>query len=404
MAEESDSEKTEQPTGKRIADARADGNVPVSREFATFFILICGVLSLWALGGWMGGRLMVLLRERFSFEREAAFDHRLMMMHLYNALSDAVLTVAPFVTICLVVAVVGHILVSGWNFSSKALTLNFARMNPISGLGRMFSSRGLVELAKSILKVLVLGGVVVWVFWHEHAYWMGFVRLTQRAAILEFFNEVRWAAMIIVLGLALLAIVDVPYQLWNYYRKLRMTKEEVKQETKQQDGDPQVKGRIRRIQREMAMRRMMSNVPSADVVVTNPTHFSVALKYDGEKMNAPIVVAKGRGDVALRIRELAAEHGVPLLEAPPLARALYAHCELDQAVPMSLYTAVAEVLAYVYQLNAWMEKGGRRPKRPQHLSVPPELDPYTSGRGMPADEDGLDADDGAGQYAARELA
>ena len=192
-------------------------------------------------------------------------------------------------------------------------------------------------------------------------------------------NTILFATILIVLGLAFIAMLDVPFQLWQYRSKLRMTIEEVRRELKEQEGDPHVKARVRSLQREMARRRMMAEVPKADVVVTNPTHFSVALKYDPARMSAPVVVAKGRGEIALKIREIAAEHRIPLLEAPPLARALFAHCELEQPVPAALYTAVAEVMAYVYQLNDWLAKGhaagGPAPVAPAALPVPEKLDP-----------------------------
>jgi flagellar biosynthetic protein FlhB len=191
----------------------------------------------------------------------------------------------------------------------------------------------------------------------------------------DFAQTVIYSAMLIVTSLALLAALDVPFQLWQYHNKLKMTKEDMRQEQKETEGDPQLKARIRNAQREMARRRMMAEVPKADVVVTNPTHFAVALRYDAERMGAPVVVAKGADAVAQKIRELAAEHHVPLLEAPPLARALYKHCDLDDAVPAALYSAVAEVMAYVYQLNHWMENGGMPPDEPVGLPVPTEMDP-----------------------------
>ena len=191
----------------------------------------------------------------------------------------------------------------------------------------------------------------------------------------DFADTVAFTALLITSSLGLLALMDVPFQLWQYHKKLRMTKEEVKREGKEQEGDPQLKGRIRAMQREMARRRMMSEVPKADVVVTNPTHFSVALKYDADKMAAPVVVAKGRGELALKIREIARENNIALLEAPPLARALYTHCELEQAIPATLFTAVAEVMAYVYQLNHWVANGGLPPQPPAELPVPEGLDP-----------------------------
>lgn len=375
MADDSDQEKTEQPTGKRIQDARDDGQTPQSRELSTFLILIGGVIGLWSLGGWIGSRLLAVLQRQFDFERIVAYDHRRMLMGLHEALGDTVLTMLPLYLILMVAAITGPLLLGGLNFSPKALALKLERLNPISGFGRMFSVNGLAELVKSLLKVSLLGGIGAWVFMRHHEQWLGLVSMPLDRAALAFFDTLLWSALFLVLGLAILAAIDVPFQLWQYYRKLRMTKEEVKKEHKETDGDPQVKARIRSVQREMARKRMMSNVAEADVVVTNPTHFSVALRYDAQKMNAPIVVAKGRGELALKIREVAAENSVPLLEAPPLARALYAHCELDQSVPAPLYTAVAEVLAYVYQLNEWLEKGGKRPGIPQALPVPRDLDP-----------------------------
>jgi len=234
---------------------------------------------------------------------------------------------------------------------------------------------GLAELVKSLMKAAIVGGVGAFAVWREHEHLFTLMTETVESAVPDFLHMVLFSALLIIMGLAILALIDVPFQLWQYNKKLRMTKEEVKRESKEQEGDPHVKARIRSMQREMARRRMMAEVPKADVVVTNPTHFSVALKYDAKKMGAPIVVAKGRGEVALKIRELAKEHKVPLLEAPPLARALYKHCDLEQAVPGALYTAVAEVMAYVYQLNHWMANGGLPPVVPGKLPVPPDMDP-----------------------------
>src|SRR5690606_30563123 len=243
------------------------------------------------------------------------------------------------------------------------------RMNPLKGLGRMFSAHGLVELVKSILKALVIGSLAAFAVWRERELVFAFTSMPLESAIPQFFHELLFAALLIVSGLALVAAVDVPFQLWQFRRRMRMTRDEVKRENKEQEGDPHVKARVRSIQREMARRRMMAEVPKADVVVTNPTHFSVALKYDTAQAGAPMVVAKGSGEIALRIRELAAEHKVPLLEAPPLARALHAHCELGEAIPAQLYTAVAEVMAYVYRLNQWFVRGGEKPAAPQTLEV-----------------------------------
>lgn len=375
MAEDSDLEKTEQPSARRLEQAREEGQVPQSRELSTFLVLITGVSGLWLMGGWISGRILGLLREGFHIERAVAFDTRLMLESFGDLFTDALLTMLPLFVILLVAAVAAPILIGGFVFSPKALGLKLDRMDPIQGLGRMFSVHGLAELVKSLLKAAIVGGVGVFAVWREHEHIFTLMTETVESAVPDFLQTVLFSALLIIMGLALLALIDVPFQLWQYNKKLRMTKEEVKRESKEQEGDPHVKARIRSMQREMARRRMMAEVPKADVVVTNPTHFSVALKYDAKRMGAPVVVAKGRGEIALKIRELAKEHKVPLLEAPPLARALYKHCELEQAVPGALYTAVAEVMAYVYQLNHWMANGGLPPAVPGKLPVPADMDP-----------------------------
>lgn len=379
MAEESDLEKTEQPSPRRIEQAREEGQVPQSRELSTFLVLIAGVTGLWAMGEWFSGRMLNILRQGFSFEREAVFDTALMMQGLDHLFTETLLTLSPLFALLMAAAVAAPIMLGGFVFSPKALALKLDRMDPIKGLGRMFSVHGLAEMVKGILKTLVVGAMAVFAVWREREHVFSLTNQTLQGAFPDFMNMLLFATILIVLGLAVIAMLDVPFQLWQYRSKLRMTKEEVRRELKEQEGDPHVKARVRSLQREMARRRMMAEVPKADVVVTNPTHFSVALKYDPARMSAPVVVAKGRGEIALKIRELAAEHRIPLLEAPPLARALFAHCELEQPVPAALYTAVAEVMAYVYQLNDWLAKGhaarGNAPVAPAALPVPEKLDP-----------------------------
>ncbi|SIQ32884.1 flagellar biosynthetic protein FlhB [Aromatoleum tolulyticum] len=375
MAEDSDLEKTEQPSSRRLEQAREEGQVPQSRELSTFLVLIAGVGALWMMGEWISGRMLGMLRAGFAIERARAFDAKLMLESFGDLFTDALLTMMPLFGVLMVAAIAAPVLMGGFVFAPKMLGLKLERMNPIQGIGRMFSMHGLAELVKSLLKATVVGLMGVYAVWREHEHIFGLTGEAVEAAVPDFLEMVLFATLLIIMGLAILALIDVPFQLWQYNKKLRMTKEEVKRESKEQEGDPQMKGRIRAMQREMARRRMMTQVPKADVVVTNPTHFSVALKYDADKMRAPIVVAKGRGEVALKIRELAKEHKVPMLEAPPLARALYKHCELEQAVPGALYTAVAEVMAYVYQLNHWMAHGGLPPAAPGKLPVPADMDP-----------------------------
>ena len=245
----------------------------------------------------------------------------------------------------------------------------------------MFSTHGLAELVKATLKSVLVASVGVWVVWRERDHLFSLMLQPLATSMDDFASLVLLSALLIVASLAVIAAIDVPFQLWEYHRRLRMTKDELRQEMKEQEGDPQIKARIRAAQREMSRRRMMSNVPTADVVVTNPTHYAVALKYDPERAGAPIVVAKGADIVAGKIRELARENNVPILEAPPLARALFAHCELEEQIPAALYTVVAEVMAWVFQLNHWIAEGGLPPDVPGALAVPEGMDP---GPGEPA--------------------
>ncbi|MER2554497.1 MAG: flagellar biosynthesis protein FlhB [Thauera sp.] len=375
MAEESDLEKTEDPSPRRLEQAREEGQVPQSRELSTFLVTVTGAATLLLLGGWMGGRVSGLFRDGFAFDRRAAFDENAMLDMLERMLSGALLTLMPLFFALLLAAVAAPMVLGGLVFAPNVLGVKFDRLNPLQGLGRMFSMHGLAEMIKAILKSVLVGGVAALVLWMNIDHLFDLMVEPLESGMADFSETVAFAALLIVLSLGLLAAIDVPFQLWEYHKKLRMTKEEVKRESKEQEGDPMIKGRIRAMQREMARRRMMAEVPKADVVVTNPTHFSVALKYDASKMGAPMVVAKGRGGLALKIREIATENDVPLLEAPPLARALYKHCELEQSIPAALYTAVAEVMAYVYQLDAWMKQGGLPPVAPATLPVPAGMDP-----------------------------
>lgn len=378
MAEESDLEKTEDPTPRRLEQAREEGQVPQSRELSTFLVMMAGVVVMWVIGQWFSSRIVTLVKSGLLFDSTMAMDSTRMVVMLEDILTQALLTVAPLFFVLMIAAVGAPIMMGGLVFAPKALGFKFERMNPLKGLERMFSVHGLAELVKALLKSFLVGGVGAWSIWREKDHIMSLMTQPLNVSLPDFAETVLFSTLLIVTSLALLAVLDVPFQLWQYHKKLRMTKEEVRKEMKETEGDPQIKARIRSAQREMARRRMMAEVPQADVVVTNPTHFAVALKYDADRMGAPMVVAKGADAVAQKIREIARENDVPLLEAPPLARALYAHCELDQTVPAALYTAVAEVMAYIYQLNHWMENGGLPPAEPAALQVPPEMDPGSS--------------------------
>jgi flagellar biosynthetic protein FlhB len=377
MAEDSDLEKTEPASPRRLEQAREEGQVPQSRELSAFLVLIAGSGALWVGGSWLAQRISGAVSRGLTFGRDEAFDATALPALFLHEAGEALATLGPLLLILVVAALAGPFTMGGLNFSSKALAPDWTRLDPLKGFGRMFSMHSVGELVKGILKALLVGGVVAWVVLHEKDQVFALIGQPVEAGLHAMGQTILFSTLVIVASMALIVTLDVPFQLWQYHSKLRMTKEEVRKEMKEMEGDPQLKARIRSQQREIARRRMMAAVPKAQVVVTNPTHFAVALAYD-ERMPAPRVVAKGRGAIAQRIREIAQEHGVPLLEAPPLARALYAHTDLDQTIPPALFRAVAEVMAYVYQLNAWLARGGRAPQLPADLPVPAELDPGVS--------------------------
>lgn len=378
MAEESDLERTEPASSRRIEQAREEGQVPQSRELTAFLVLLSGTVGLWALSGFLSHHAESLLRHGLSFDRDAVFSDGAMRLRAVSLSFEGLLIVAPICFLTVASALAAPFLIGGWVFSTKALAFNFTRLDPMQGLKRIVSMHGLGELVKAILKALLIGGTVFWVIWHDGEAMFSLVGGTVEVGINGYFRLVFSAALALLTGMAVIVLLDVPFQLWQYYSRLRMTREELRQEMKEMEGDPHLKARIRSQQREMARSRMMSEVPKADVVVTNPTHFAVALKYDTATMDAPQIVAKGINHVAQRIRELAEEHDVPMLEVPPLARALYKHAEIGEQVPQALYTAVAEVMAYVYQLNQFIADGGATllpPAPPVALAVPEGMDP-----------------------------
>lgn len=372
MAEDSDLERTEQPTGRRISQAREKGQVPQSRELGSFLVLIVAAAALWMMGGWFMERTMAIARKGFAMDAKFLSEPTQMVVRLSDISADAALSFAPLLGVLLLASILPPFLLNAWVFSPRPP--DFARLNPLAGLGRMVSWNSLMELAKAAAKAVLVGGVGVLLIWRESDEILGLLAQPLESGLAHAGHLVVYSFLMLVVVLALVVAADVPFQLWRYYNQLKMTKEEVKQEMKEMEGDPHVKGRIRSLQMQAAKKRMMAAVPKADVIVTNPTHFAVALSYKSG-MAAPKVVAKGMGEIARRIKEIGAEHGVPLLEAPPLARALHKHAELDAEIPSALYTAVAEVLAYVYQLSNWRSMGGTYPNPPRDLQVPPELVP-----------------------------
>ncbi len=379
MAEDSDLERTEPASQKRLDEARERGQVPRSPELSTFAVLMTGGSALLFLGGNLMDGMERLMSSGLTLDRADALKPELMIARLHQAMSDVLVTFLPYLGLLFVVALAAPMLVSGWLFTFDAVAPKYSRINPVSGLGRIFSAHGLGELGKAIGKTLVIGTVAVTVMRGEIEPILGLVSESVRPAIAHLGHLLAVTFLFVVGALALIVAIDVPLQIWNHRRQLRMTKEEVKQEYKESEGDPHIKGRIRQLQRERARRRMMAEVPKADVVVTNPTHYAVALRYRERSMRAPMLVALGSSHVAERIVALARENNVPVLRSPPLARALHAHGELGQEIPLSLYTAVAEVLAYVYQLSRYRIEGGEPPEMPGAIPVPPEMDPALDG-------------------------
>ena len=390
MSDESDAEKTEPASARRLEQAREEGDVPRSRELATFTVLMTAGAGLWMTGGGLVRQLNATMVSGLALTREQIYNPSVLIERVTSDIGQVLLACLPLAIAIMIVALASPLLIGGWLFSSKAFMPNFGKLNPVKGIGNMFSKNALVELFKAIAKTVVVGAVAYLVVVNQKDAVFGLAVEELNSASAHLVDLMGSAFLFIVGGLGLVAAIDGPYQMWHYNDKLKMTRQEVIQESKESDGNPQIKGKIRQMQREMAQRRMMDAVPTADVVVTNPTHYAVALKYaDGER-GAPRVVAKGADVIAARIRELAKENNVAMLEAPALARALHKHTEIGDEIPEALYSAVAEVLAYVFQLRAFKKGDGKHPDRPGKLPVPPELDPHD-----PASQKKPDTNNGA---------
>ncbi|TCV90743.1 flagellar biosynthesis protein FlhB [Sulfurirhabdus autotrophica] len=377
MAEDSDLEKTEPASPRRIEEAREKGQIARSRELTTFAGLLASAGGLILMGPTLIDRLSAVMRHGLTLSREDIFNTTLMLTRLHQASQEILIAFLPFLLLMAVAAVASSIMLSGWMFSFQALTPDIKRLNLFKGMARMFSSHSLVELAKAVAKSALIGGVGAWFIWHNVDVMLSLLTIPLDEGMGQVIRLMGNTLLFVSGSMILIVAIDVPFQLWEHSKKLKMTKEEVRKEAKESEGDPQLKARIRSMQREMARRRMMSEVPKADVIVTNPTHYAVALRYQDKAMSAPQVVAKGAHLLAERIIELGKENRIPILRTPPLARALYRHAEMGEEIPSELYTAVAEVLAYIYQLRQYDTRGGAIPQAPGDLPVPENLDPGT---------------------------
>lgn len=352
MAENADGqEKSEEPTSKKLEDARKKGQVARSKELATMLIMM--IASLWLL--WLGPQMMVdferMMIMGFSIERDHAFDMKRAADLIFAQFEAALWLILPFVMGMMVMAIVANILVGGWLFSTEVMAPKFSKLNPIAGIKRMFSLHALVELIKALLKFFLMSVLAVLFIYStlREVYHLGLIEVEPGLASA---GEILAMALVVMsLGLIVIAVIDVPYMIWKHNEDMKMTLQEVKDEFKQTEGNPEIKGRIRRMQQEMAMRRMMQDVPTADVIITNPEHYAVALKYDGDKMNAPIVLAMGMDFMAAQIRTIATQNKIEIVRSPALARALYYNSEVGQVIPRQLFVAVAQILAMVFQLK-----------------------------------------------------
>ncbi|KPC33302.1 Flagellar biosynthesis protein FlhB [Pseudomonas syringae pv. cilantro] len=374
MAEnENGQDKTEDPTEKKVKDSRADGQIARSKELTTLVVMLMGSGGLLIFGSDIAEMMSALMRDNFTITRETLMDQSYMGKALLSSGLHALVVVLPFLIVMLLAALVGPILLGGWLFTAKPLMPKFSRMNPAAGLKRMFSPSALVELLKSLGKFLIILAVALAVLNSERKDLIAIAHEPLEQAMIHSLIVVGWSSFWMACGLAFIAAADVPFMLYQAHKKLLMTKQEVRDEHKNSDGNPEVKQRIRQLQREMSQRRMMASIPEADVIITNPTHFAVALKYDPEQGGAPMLLAKGSDLVALKIREIGAHNQILILESAALARSIYYSTELDQEIPAGLYLAVAQVLAYVYQIRQFHAGQGKRPDPLGDVKIPPDL-------------------------------
>lgn len=371
---DSDMEKTEQPTGKKLSDAAEKGNIARSRDLATALVLMGSSIGILIFGEELAQRMLDVTRRLLSLNAKDISDTNSM----FTGLGEGVALMAPpllkLMAVITVAGIIGNTLLGGYNFAWYGASFRASRMDPLAGIKRMFSMQSVVELLKSILKVAVVCGcayILLKIYFPDI---MALSLMTAPMDIETAMDLLAWMFFGLCASTILVAAVDAPYQKWHHMQQMLMSKQEVKDEYKNTEGNPEIKGRIRSMQMQMSRRRMMQEVPKADVVVTNPTHYAVALKYEHGKQRAPVVVAKGVDDVAMFIRQIAEANGVPIIRSPALARSVYHTTDLDHPIPEQLFSAVAQVLAYVYQLKNYKKGKASKPKPlARELPIPDEF-------------------------------
>ncbi|KXI27941.1 flagellar biosynthesis protein FlhB [Paraglaciecola hydrolytica] len=367
-------DKTEDPTSKKLTDTRKKGQIARSKELSTALVLVSSALALMFMGSYIAEAMFKISQRTFTLSRDETYDYNHMFQAWGHALETVSMSVLSFLVIIAIAGIYGNIALGGYNFTWESASPKASKINPLAGFKRMFGMNGLVELLKALAKFVVVAAMayLAMVIFHDEA-----LHIDMELYPMNLFHAmdlISWGFLIMCCALIPIAAFDVPYQAWKHDKEMKMSKQEVKDERKNSEGDPQVKSRIRRLQYQAAAKRMMQQVPTADVVVTNPTHYSIALKYDQMGTTAPILVAKGVDELAMHIRKIANAHDVPIVESPMLARAIYYSTEADHPIPEKLFMAVAQVLAYVYQLKAYKKGKGKRPKAlRKDLPIPPEL-------------------------------
>ena len=374
MADSDSGEKSEEPTAKKLTDARKKGQIARSKDLGTLFVLVGSACGMLLMGGDLATALANMMRHLFSINRQEAMD----VNALFKVISDGVYQVMPpllwIFFIIMLAAFVGNTMLGGMSFSWDAMMPKASKLSPMAGFKRMFGVQAAVELVKSILKFFVVFIVAYLLLSSLFEEILGLSRETIPTNFKHAVTMLMWMFLVLALSIGIIAIIDAPYQVWNHARQLKMTKQEIKDEHKGTEGSPEVKGRIRRAQYEMSQRRMMEDIPNSDVVITNPTHFSIALKYDASEGGAPILSAKGVDEMALHIRTIAKEHQIEIIQSPALARSLYYTAEVGDDIPEELFAAVAQVLAFIFQLNEHKKGNAKKPTAiTKNLPIPDEF-------------------------------
>lgn len=367
-------EKTEDPTSKKLDEARKKGQIARSRELSTALVLIVSGLAFLLFGGMIASAIYGMTMRMFTLSRDETYDPSHMFIVGGEALMEVAWPVLIYMVVAMFAGIYGSIALGGFNFSWESAAPKANKINPINGFKRMFGMNALVELIKAFAKFAVIGGLAIGALMYYKNEALHLDMEMYPLNIFHAMNMLEWAFLLLTLGMIPIAALDVPYQIYKHNKEMKMSKQEIKDENKNAEGDPMVKGRIRRLQYQAAANRMMQDVPEADVIVTNPTHYSVALKYEEDGNRAPVVVAKGIDELAMHIRKIGTAHDVPLVASPMLTRAIYYSTEVNDEIPHKLFMAVAQILAYVFQLRAYKDGKAAKPKPvKKDLPIPPEL-------------------------------